>query len=382
MEICFIPQNFDGSGCYRCLFPADMLSQKGGHHTFMPQFVKRGEDELSVDIEWQLDVFPMDADLYVFQMPLHPVWYNIIRQVKKAGGKVVVEIDDDLTNLDSSNPAERGTRPAIGKRRKDGDRTVLYRCLGLADAVTVATPALDVAYRKFTKAPFYILRNYLDWRMWDNVRPAYERPNPRGRVRVGYVGALKWHRADVEFLNGWFVDWLLSHPDVDFVAAGDPGIHDYLGTPERQRISTCTVSFRHLELPDIVATFDIGLVPLASSVFNEGKSHLKGMEYAGAGIPSVCSPTESYRYWFHGGGAAGGTGFLGDGHDQWVSILDRLAADGELRRRMGMAGRAVAEQNSIQNNWREWERAYSEVCGIDSEPPRPRKSIEDLITKR
>jgi hypothetical protein len=101
------------------------------------------------------------------------------------------------------------------------------------------------------------------------------------------------------------------NPDVEFVAAGDPAVHDYFGVPVGQRVSVAPTQFWWFDLPDITATFDIGLVPLAKNRLNEGKSHLKGMEYNACGIPYVASPSESYR-WF-----TDGNGLLANSPREW-----------------------------------------------------------------
>lgn len=361
MEICYIPENMDGSGCYRCLFPADALSMLGGHHTFLPPYSRENESEKHLTVKWHTEAFPMDADLYVFQTPTSRYWYALIKQLQRNQKKVIVELDDDLQNLEESNPALKGTAPPIG-RAGDHNRVILQHCVRAADAVTVSTPAIKESYSKVTRKPIHVLRNYLDWRMWRDVTPAHERPNPRGRVRVGYLGTLQWHTGDLSTLNPWFGEWVAAHPDVDFVAAGDNTVHDFLGIPDHQRVSTDGVSFRHLELADIVASFDIGIVPLERNLFNEAKSHLKGMEYAGAGVPCVATPSESYRdWWLPGSGRGGRAGLLAVGPGEWVRHLDSLATDGTLRESMGVAARKLAEQNTIQEHWTQWEEVYENV---------------------
>lgn len=344
--------------------PADYLARLGDHKCVMPEYKVMRQSEKFLAIMWVLEKIP-EADLYVLQMPLQPDYCVLVDYLKSIGKKVVVEVDDDYRHMPGYNPAKKAARPRMKLKRNEGSWLVLDYCIRRADALTVTTPAIRDSYSEFYDGPIYVLRNFLDWRMWQDVTPVYDQVRPRGRVRVGYLGTLQWHKGDLDEIRPWFSQWLSDNPEVDFVAAGDPGMHDYLAIPERQRVSTDLLAFRHLELADIVATFDIGLVPLKQNKFNQGKSHLKGMEYAGAGIPCIASPTESYNEWWlsGNGGGAGGTGFLAERPQEWILHLDNLANDEQLRHRMGRKARLVAERNSLHNNWRLWEQTYNEILG-------------------
>lgn len=90
---------------------------------------------------------------------------------------------------------------------------------------------------------------------------------------------------------------------------------------------------------------DVGLYPLVEDAWAVGKCGLKAIQYLACGVPCVASPVgvlpEMVR--------AGETGLLARTAGEWVDALERLLADGELRARMGAAGRAlVVERYSVQ----------------------------------
>jgi glycosyltransferase involved in cell wall biosynthesis len=157
--------------------------------------------------------------------------------------------------------------------------------------------------------------------------------------------------------------WLERNPNVEFVAAGDPLVHEHLGVPRGQRVSVAGTEFWHGDLADITACFDIGIVPLARNLMNECKSHLKGLEYAACGIPVIASPSESYRWWVE----PGVNGFLADKPKQWTDALNTLVNDDGLRRWMGRCARKSAAHATIANHWRDWEAVYARVCGVDAQ---------------
>src|SRR4029077_2567721 len=64
---------------------------------------------------------------------------------------------------------------------------------------------------------------------------------------------------------------------------------------------------------------DFGIVPLQANEFNESKSGIKGLEYASAGYPTLCSPVAEYP-------AMVAAGFPGEivQDDGWYAALRRM----------------------------------------------------------
>jgi glycosyltransferase involved in cell wall biosynthesis/predicted O-methyltransferase YrrM len=377
MRICFLPQSQDAPGCYRCIFPAEEL-RKLGHDARQPQLVgpmsdlllktaglDRGEAtrfHFAEDAGYTLG--RIGAQVYVFHRQLESNAPGLMRMLKaERDATIVVDSDDDDLGIPGYNPGELGTRPFQGTNRRqrrrgasavrsDYSRDNFIASLHEADAVTVSTPYLAERLSRFHSS-VHVLRNYLRWDDWEDATQQSE--IDRGRIRVGWMGRSQWHGGDLRVLAGLIGPWLRRHPEVDFVAAGDESVHDLLDIPQGQRVSYPPVHFRDLHtLPSITATMDIGLVPLAPNAFNEGKSHLKGMEYAACGIPCIATPTESYRYWVE----EGVNGLFASKPKDWLRALDALVSDDDSRRAMGRAARAkAAEHTYAKNAWR-WEELY------------------------
>ena len=94
---------------------------------------------------------------------------------------------------------------------------------------------------------------------------------------------------------------------------------------------------RQTEL-DTLGDMDIGLMPLADDPWTRGKCSFKMLQYMAAGVPSVVSPVGMNNEVL----AQGAVGLAADSKDAWVEALRRLAADAELRARLGATGREVA----------------------------------------
>jgi len=362
MNVTYYPANWDGPGCYRIFYPADHLNREGGHTSLVGTHKIVHETPMFLAVAYLFDQVPV-TDLYVLQMPMMREYVAFMKHMKKLGKKVIVETDDDYLDLPDYNPAKKATK--YDPWKPDKPSVLYYRwCLQHADAVTVTTPALKKSVEKVTSAPVYVLRNFTDTRIWR--QPVYEN-RTWDKFRIGYCGMTTWHSGDLQEIS-WIGEWMKDNPEVEFVAQGKE-VFEILNIPEPQQVLIPQFAFRHQKLYDHISCMDVGLVPLVRNNFNEAKSHLKGLEYAGAGIPCIATGTESYRDWWLAGDSGGrdGAGFVANGRAEWVHALDSLASDPDLRVRMGRRARDLAAQHSIQNHWRLWETAYLEVLNEGGE---------------
>ena len=104
------------------------------------------------------------------------------------------------------------------------------------------------------------------------------------------------------------------------------------------------------ELQDI----DIGLYPLPDDDWVLGKSGLKALQYMALGIPTVATRIGANTRIIRDGV----NGFLVNDPGGWKAAILELAADPELRRRVGLeAARTVVERFSVRAN----RKVYLEV---------------------
>ena len=90
-----------------------------------------------------------------------------------------------------------------------------------------------------------------------------------------------------------------------------------------------------------VAAFDVGIMPLLNDEWALGKCALKALQYMAAGVPTVASPVGANCDLID----HGNNGLLATTTEEWLSGLGALAGDLELRRRLGLAGRATVERD-------------------------------------
>lgn len=386
MKITYIPSDMDAPGSYRCLFPARQLALRGGHQVALPPYTVEDQEDGRRRFKFAMELQPPTphADVWVLQQRLERMWSEFgVQKVREAGIATIAEVDDNYLELPSWNPAFYGTHPYVRddgviinreQRRRTAktagwkktppnkaNRTHMHDMFRLVDAMTVSTPYLKDLYSAYNKN-IHVLRNCVDWDLWKDVTPQYE--VKRERPRIGYLGVWRYRQGDLTVIRGVVEPFLHKHPNVDFVANTEE-VHDFLGVPQGQRVTIGEYDFfprndgDDYPLASMTAVMDIGLVPLAPGGMNEGKSHLKGMEYNAAGIPFISSDTESYRYWTN----KGVNGFIASSKKEWADLLEYLVSRDGDRREMGFKGRECAERASIQNNWPLWQDVYEQVVG-------------------
>ena len=87
--------------------------------------------------------------------------------------------------------------------------------------------------------------------------------------------------------------------------------------------------------PEVLRSFDIGLLPLPEGAFAEGKSPVKGLQYMACGIPTVLPPRGAAQAMFR----AGETALFATTAAEWTAALASLLRDPALRRRLGAEAR-------------------------------------------
>jgi len=160
---------------------------------------------------------------------------------------------------------------------------------------------------------------------------AHAHRSKAANVTVGWIGS----PASQSLLEPLFplLAECLNEPGDRFVSVGARFDSPRLVVHELMAWSLLTES-------QLVATFDIGVMPVRDAPFERGKCGYKLIQYMAAGVPVIASPvgvnTEIVVH--------GETGFLAETPHEWRTALLNLKHDPELRQRMGSAGRRRVEQ--------------------------------------
>lgn len=86
--------------------------------------------------------------------------------------------------------------------------------------------------------------------------------------------------------------------------------------------------------------FDIGVMPLRQTLFNEAKSALKAVEYMACGVVTIASSIGEAKYLIQNGE----NGFLAEDGKSWLKLLIQCSGDLELRKKVGMNAQLMVQK--------------------------------------
>ena len=157
---------------------------------------------------------------------------------------------------------------------------------------------------------------------------------PPGPLRIGWSGSAGPLRAHLPLVREAIEDLARDH-EFEFVAiSNERPRSDWHG------VRTRFIEWRAENEVEDLQRLDIGLMPLTDGRFERGKCAAKAILYMAIGIPALVSAvginTEVVQH--------GRTGFHCSDSAQWRDRLKSLLASSEMRRRMGLAGRARFEE--------------------------------------
>jgi len=171
-------------------------------------------------------------------------------------------------------------------------------------------------------------------------RPAPAQPEDR-RLRVGWLGS-DYSIRETLFPHLEMLAALQREIDFELIVVSGPRpvLPD---TKMRWRF----VAWSPAVESEIAGLFDVGVMPLLDDPLQRAKCGAKLLQYMAAGLPVIASPVGINRDIV----TPGRNGFLAADSEGWRSALRALAADADLRRRLGAAGRARVEADYSIERW-------------------------------
>jgi len=97
-----------------------------------------------------------------------------------------------------------------------------------------------------------------------------------------------------------------------------------------------------------LAKIDIGIMPLESSEWEEGKCGFKALQYMALNIPAIASPTRANLQII----SEGENGFICHTNEEWQTKLKRLLLDESLRKRFVKNGRENIKYHFSKTSWK------------------------------
>lgn len=362
MKVCVMPADTAGCGYYRLIWAAEYLQMLG--HNIEIQYPKakemNGGKETGLEVHFRGDArdqanaeivdvkIPNGADVLVMQRLSHNWHARVIEILRSKGVAMVIDMDDDLSNIHPENKAFVNYHPK-NPRTPFSWKNVEQACK-LATLVTVSTKQLLGVYARHGRG--HVIDNYVPER--------YLRVKADQDKVFGWPGTTDSHPNDLQVTGGAVQS--LIEDGYDFRVIGPVSRAMQALRLKEQPTHTGVVGM--LNWAQEIARLQVVLAPLAPTAFNTGKSRLKLIEASSVGVPWVASPRAEYRR-FH---QESGAGLLVDNRKDWYKAVKQLMDDAQMRQEMSEKGRQHMQDQTIENNawrlWEAWERAYNIQRGV------------------
>ncbi|WP_244480106.1 glycosyltransferase [Methylobacterium sp. Leaf465] len=287
---------------------------------------------------WAID---KAAAVIFYRVAARPEILHAILYARALGLPTIYEIDDlvfDPNHYPDSLDSFEGQISVSQHIGLQYDVPLFRYALEACDVGLASTPALAEAMRPLVRSrTCHVLRNGLDTRNLPFLAQSHT-PFSETALTLFYGSGTRAHNRDfTELAAPALIETLQEHPQTRLVIAG------YLRLDDRFR----PFADRVVQVPftDDVSAYweclsgaDINLSVLAPGPFADAKSEIKWLEAAMCGIPSIVSPTRTYR------------DLLRDGEDvlfaetaqDWSHALRLMITDPDQRRSIGAQARARA----------------------------------------
>lgn len=316
-----------GSGWWRMVYPARYMDSQG----------------------WYIDVTAAKVDFdylieydTIFVQRVHD-WeeYYVLEKLKRAGKRIVYDIDDDMFHIPDDNPAAKILR-------KD-QQFAAMACMRLADQVTTTSMVLrDMLQAEGVSSK--VIPNALDptegWPITEQTG------SPDGWKRIFWQGSAT-HARDWEECIEAVEQIMDSRKDVRLVILGylppvvQKKVHKWQGRVEFMDFSDPETYFQLIKH----VRAEVGLAPLRDEVFNLSKSPIKWVENTLIGMPTVASDVLPYNRV-----VGKNVGFLASNTAQWVTAINRCLDRKNMRlEKVRAARRKVGEYFDIRKVVKQWE---------------------------
>ncbi len=286
-----------------------------------------------------------DADVTILQRKLLPLWQ--LRMLRKAARRLVYDFDDALFHRDTYSKKGSSSWARLAH---------FWATIYAADSITAGNQFLKKQAQSYVPPDrVHLMPTCVDPQIYSLA--SHRR---RGsRIKLAWIG----QHSTLACLN-------LAEPMLAAAAAALPGLELRVICNRFPKLDGITVVPKQWSIAGEtteLADADIGISWLPDDHWSQGKCGLKVLQYMAAGLPVVANPVgmncELVQH--------GENGLLASTPEEWSDAIRLLAEAPDLRRRMGVAGRCIAEQKFSVNAWSE---RFTDLIGSlveNSLPPSP-----------
>ena len=260
-----------------------------------------------------------------YRCPITPVVEEFIKTAKEENKAVFFDIDDLVIDKKYTDTIK------FVKEMKKEDKAIyddgverMQKTLKMCDYAITTTERLAEELKKYTKE-VYINRNVASERMVELSQETLKNKENHDDVIMGYLSGSITHNPDVELIQPILIKMMKKYQNLKLKLVGEIELPFELEEFSDRIIVEPFVNWQ--KLPEIIASIDINLVPLESSVFNEAKSENKWVEAALVKTVTIASNIGAFNKMINDGI----DGVLCKNNKEWEQKLDKLISDKQYR---------------------------------------------------
>ena len=266
---------------------------------------------------------------------------RIVFQMQRQGTKTLMEVDDNYLRF---APPLYGKFGAWTKTHKEavengtGYSVEMHRAQApLVDGVIVATEQLANEYEGWNDNVYHCPNSVDPDDGWDIERTESE------NLRIGYYGSTS-HVRDFPLVKK-ALKWAARQPGVEIILIGfnPPGWSGKV-YPWSDDLYAARKPLGHI---------DVGIAPLTRNLWADGKSDVKAMEYAMAGVMPIVHDAPPYSPWVNMG-----WDWVAKDEASWTEMIKTVVAERDVvKAEAAKAKEYVLNYRTIQNNVHLWKEA-------------------------
>lgn len=295
------------------------------------QLCKMGWTCNAVDITKVSSELLVSSEFVLFcQLEISTRTIDLLEGIRARGGKVIFDTTELIHNEGIFSQSEDFTYD----RKLTNELSLLskhtFQMMMLADGFTVTTPALLRSVEIFDK-PAAIVNNSLSRSLLREYAKRSKRLSAND-IHLSYLSGTATHSADFNECRDALRDVLNVRPNVILHVVGQLDVSDLaaeVGEPQVKKHGLMPYSAMH----NFLRSMDINLAPLSNTAFNDAKSSLKIFEAALHSVPTIASPSETYRNTIEDRK----TGYLAGTQQEWHDTLFKAVDETDSRLKIGDA---------------------------------------------
>ncbi len=264
--------------------------------------------------------------LVIYRCPHTPALQQMIDEAHSLGRRVFYDVDDYI--FDYEMLCEMDFITTEEYKDYEGYSASIRRCMELCDAFLTSTIALADSIDKVMGKPTCVNRNVVSIEM--NIASLLALPRPAdGKVVLGYFSDANSHKGNLALIEPVLTKVMRENPNVLLKIVGPMEVPTSLKDFGERVLCRAFVDWR--ELPQLIASVDINLMPLEDSLFHRAETENLWMEAALVKVPTILSDSPELSTIIDDGE----NGLLCAGIAQFEGALNCLVNNADERRRIG-----------------------------------------------